>query len=124
MTKESTEEEVCQFFINNLNFSEDSIRPLGLDGNYLFSMETIEIDDLDITYEEKQIFKQYLNKIKEKPKSKPEQISEPEFKITYDSNKIDVINFLVKKINLKKDVAQKLNLDGKTLLLYDERDIN
>ena len=117
LTKESTEEEVTEFFVKKLNFSEDKMKELGLDGQSLFLLEIKDIDDLEIiTDKEKEIFKEYLIKIIKKP--------EPELKITYDSNKNDIANFLIKKINLKKDIVEKLDMDGETLLFLDEKDIN
>ena len=116
LTEKSTEEEVTEFFVKKLNFSEDTMEQLGLDGESLFLLKITDIDDLNISDKEKEIFKEYLNKIIKKP--------EPELKITYDSNKNDIANFLIKKINLKKDTVEKLDLDGETLLLLDEKDIN
>ena len=116
LTKESTKEEVTQFFVKKFNFSEDKMRELDLDGESLFLLEITDIDKLEITNEEKEKFKQYLIEIIKKP--------ELELKITYESNKNDIANFLIKKINLKKDIAEKLDLDGETLLLLDEKDIN
>jgi len=53
------------------------------------------------------------------PKPKPE----PEIRISYDSTKEQVANFLKIKLGFNPSTIEKLNLDGETLFILDEEDI-
>ena len=118
VTKESTEEETSNFLHKKLNFSFESINKLGLDGESLFLLEFNMIEDLDISQKEKEVLKKFLFEIGKKPEQ------EKEFKITYESCKDEIKNFLVEKLNIRNELVDKLGFDGETLLLLNEKDIN
>ena len=118
VTKESTEEETSNFLHKKLNFSFESINKLGLDGESLFLLEFNMIKDLDISQKEKEVLKKFLFEIGKKPEQ------EKEFKITYESCKDEIKNFLVEKLNIRNELVDKLGFDGETLLLLNEKDIN
>ena len=119
ITKKSTEEETSNFLHKKLNLSLESINKLELDGASLFLLEFEDIEDYsDITQKEKEALKEFLYEIGKKP----EQAKE--LKITYESSKDEINDFLVEKIKIKKELVDKLSLDGETLLLLNEKDIN
>ena len=67
ITNKSDEKEVAEFLKKELNFKDESIEALSLDGESLFMFEDTEIDNLtEITPEEKDKLKKFLNEEKSK----------------------------------------------------------
>ena len=118
ITEKSSEEDVSKFLMKKLNFSEKSINELQLDGESLFLLEIEDVDGLNITQSEKKKLKEFLLQIGKKSKENKK------IEITYDSNKKEAEKFLVEKLGLNKETTKKLDLDGETLFLLDEKDIN
>jgi len=121
ITKESTNEQIAEFFKNELNFSTQAIEALDLDGETLLTLEESEIDNQeDLTEEEKEKLKNYLKKIKE-----PNQESEKEkIILTKQSSKEQVPEFLKNELNFSEKAIEVLDLDGETLFSLEESDID
>jgi len=66
LTRESSEEEVAKYLKKKLNFRDDAIDALALDGDSLFSLGEKDIDDAEeLTPEEKDNLKKLLNDLKQ-----------------------------------------------------------
>ena len=126
LTEKSSEDEVAKFLKEKLNFSDESIAELGLDGESLFLIGEEELNSFSIKDEEKEKLKNLLNKIKKKPEEtggNKELIN-----ISNKSNEEETIKFLKSlkfsdnSINLLKETEVYLN--GEFLFLLDEDDID
>ena len=86
ITKESQKEEVNQFLKEQLKLSEKAIESLELDGEALFELEESDIDAAEeLSQEEKERLKNFLNSEKEKNKDKTptnEHIEEKQYETT------------------------------------------
>lgn len=60
LNKNSSIEEVAKYLKEILNFCEDSIKVLDCDGEYLFSLEKKDIEELNLKEGEKEKLKEYL----------------------------------------------------------------
>ena len=118
ITIESSGEDVAKFLKIKLNFSDESIKELELDGESLFGLDTDAINEANIKEEEKKNLIDFL------AKQNPQEQKEPEIKISFGSNKDEVSKFLKEIIKLKEETIKKLDFDGETLFLLDENDIN
>ena len=126
ITKNSTKDEIIKYLKIKLNFSEkciDSIiNGLGVeDGETIFLLESKDIDEVsELTDEEKEKFKSFLNEIKTK--------EEPEIELTKESSIEDVRKFLKKKLNFSEEgikAIEELGVEGgDTLLLLQTEDID
>ena len=123
INENSTEEEVAKFLKIKLNFSDKSINELQLDGQSLSLLNPEDVDDFEITEDEKSSLREYLKEKKEKQSKEPEKEKETEIKINFESSKEEVEKFLKKKLNLKEEIINELDLDGEILFLLDENDI-
>jgi len=104
---------------SKLNFSENSINELDLDGESLFILESKDIDEFtEISQEEKEKLKSALKELKQK--------SEPELdiKLTKESSAEDVAKFLKLKLNFSEKAIKELELDGAALFILESNDID
>ena len=115
INKESSGEDVAKFLKMRLKFSQDSINSLDLDGESLFMLEETEIDDLaELTDEERNNLKKYLFETKK----------DNELVITNKSTSSEVAKFLKEKLGFKNESVEKLDLDGESLFLLEEKEID
>ncbi len=134
ITEKSSNEEVIDFFTKKLKFEEKAIKTLTEDlgiegGDSLFLLEESDIDNCDLTNEEKEIFKDFINKLKSKGKGEEEILAKPDIVIKKESNKDEVILYLKTKLNFSekgiKIIIDDLGVeDGEALLLLEEKDID
>ena len=120
LTRESSEEEVAKYLKKKLNFKDDAIDALALDGDSLFSLEEKDIDDAD---ELKQEEKDKLKKLIKDLKSEGTQ-EETEIILTRESSEEEVTKYLKKKLNFRDDAIDALALDGDSLFSLEEKDID
>ena len=94
ITRNSSEEEVSKFLKLKFHFSQTIIDELGLDGETLFDLQDDEIDEFDITLEQKQQLKQFI-------KERLSQIEDEKEEIKLDRNSPveNLYKFLKKKLN-------------------------
>ena len=121
ITKESGPDDVAKFLRKKLKFSENAIEALQLEGKDLFLLEEKEIDGVDELSEEEKIkLKNYLKVLKEQK----EEHEEKELRITKDSTKDEVINFLKKKLKLSDKAIKALDPDADNLFILEDTDID
>jgi hypothetical protein len=70
ITRKSSKEEVDHFLKYSLKFSKDSIDQLNLDGAKLYNLKENEINEFNLSTEEKDKLKTFLNEMKENEKKK------------------------------------------------------
>ena len=119
VTSQSSKEEVAEFLRNELDFSESTISELELDGESLFLLEEEDLDEEEsLQPEEKEKLKQYILENRAKDKKEPE--------ITFSKNSTvdEVIEFLNQKFGIKKEKIKELGLDGESLLLMEEGELD
>ena len=117
ITKESNQSDVANLLRKKLKFSETAIEALELDGKGLFLLEESDINDVDeLTEEEKTNLKNYLKELKE-GKEEPQ---EEELKITKESTKEEVVNFLKKKLKLSDKEMLKVYFYLKIQILMEK----
>ena len=126
ITRKSTEKDIAKFLEKRLSFSQTSIDALALDGESLFLLEEKEIDDFEeITPEEKESLKKFLSEEKGKNEEKEEKKeAEPIITITNKSSEEEVAKFLKLKLGFKDEAIEGLGLDGESLFLLSEGDID
>ena len=105
ITKESSVEEVADFLRKVFAFPEDVIDDLGIDGDIFLNTTEEDVDDFDISEEQKNSWKKYLK----------EQNS-----INEESSKEQVKKFLRSKLSFSDISLNQMNYDGKTLLQLKE----
>ena len=124
ITEESSEDDVKKFLEIKLKFSKKSAESLGLDGQGLLSSKEEEINNEEnLTKEEKENLINYLienNYLKPEPKPQPqpEPVKVPEekvIKITKESSKEEVTEYLKEVCKITEKNIKLLNLDGKTI---------
>ena len=121
VTKKSNEEEVANFLKLKLKFSQDSIDALGLDGESLFMLEETDIQELtELKEEEKNNLIKFLNDSKLDNKKE----NESELVITNKSTDEEVAKFLKIKLGFKDESIEELSLDGESLFLLQDTDID
>ena len=105
----------------NLNFNDSEFNPKQ-------KVENLELEPVSIPKTEISEIKQNIQLEKE-PKLEAEQDQEqiqnpePEIRISYDSTKEDIANFLKSKLGFNDDLISKLEFDGETIFLLNEEDI-
>ena len=121
ISKQSTEEEVAKYFKEKLNFSPQTIENLSLDGETLFCLQESEIDGIEeINEDEKLKLKNLLKELK----GNSQQTEKPEIKITKESQKEEVNQFLKEQLKLSEKAIESLELDGEALFELEESDID
>ncbi len=120
LTRESSEEEVAKYLKKKLNFRDDAIDALALDGDSLFSLEEKDIDDADeLKQEEKDKLKKLIKELKNEGTQE-----ETEIILTRESSEEEVAKYLKKKLNFRDDAIDALALDGDSLFSLGEKDID
>ena len=109
INKESEKEEVSEFLKINLQFDNNSINNIGLDGEELFQLKEEDIDNMKIKEKEKEKLKKYLKNMN--------------IKITKTSNEIDVLKYLKINLGFSYKSIKQLNFNGEKILLLDEEEI-
>ena len=121
ISQQSTEEEVAKYFKEKLNFSSQTIENLSLDGETLFCLEESEIDKIEeMNEDEKLKLKNLLIELK----GNSQQTEKPEIKITKESQKEEVNQFLKEQLKLSEKAIESLELDGEALFDLEESDID
>ena len=116
ITRKSSKEEVDHFLKYNLKFSKDSIDELNLDGAKLYNLKENEINEFNLSTEEKDKLKTFLNEMKENEKKK--------IKITPDSDFQEVAIFMKEILEIPEDTIQDLSLNGEVFFSLNEEDID
>ena len=112
ISKKSSTDEVAQFLKMRLKFSQESINSLELDGETLFMLQESDIDELEnLTNEEKKNLRTFL-------------FSGSELVINNKSSNTEVAKFLKEKLGFKDESIEKLDLDGESLFLLEEKDVD
>ena len=117
LTRNSSESEVREYFKKKLNFSDEAIEELSLDGGTLFELNESEIDQVELSIEDKEKLKKLLRELKG-------ESQEEELIINEDSDNDAVNLFLKKKLNLSENALKAMELDGKTLFTLEDSDID
>ena len=124
LNEKSSKNDVAKYFKEKLKFSDSLIKELQLDGKKLFSLDGKAIDNLNIANEEE---KEKLRKILNIKKPKEEKIpSDSRKKITKESKKEEIIEFLKKNLKLdgeKYDLISDSDIDKLSTLENEEKDI-
>ena len=116
ITNKSNKDEVAKFLKEKLKFSDKAIESLELEGETLFSLEEKEIDDVEeLTQEEKDNLKKFLNEEKEKRQKeksieengKPEEISQKVEEVKNDERPAENVELKVDNKNSKKEEKEK-----------------
>ena len=113
ITKKSSEDEVAKFLKMRLKFSQESIDSLQLDGESLLMLGETDINETELTEEEKTNLKKYLFESKKETNI-----------ITNKSSNTEVAKFLKENLGFKEDSIRKLDLDGESLFLFEEKDVD
>ena len=116
ITRNSSSEDVANFLKKRLKFSQDSIDEIQLDGETLYELDDKELDEFNISTDEKEKLKTFLKKIKSSGESQKE--------ITKNSNVEDISNFLKQNFGISENVIQELDLDGETFFALKEEEID
>ena len=106
---ESDKEEVAKFLSLYLNFQENSINKIALDGEKLFSLTEETLDKMEITQKEKENLKKFIKRMN--------------INISKSSNKYEVFKFLKIKLLFSYKSIRQLDMDGEKLLMLDEEEI-
>ena len=113
ISEQSTKDEINSFLKEKIHLSQKTIDELGLDAETLFILDKEQINEMDeLNEEEKKNFKKFIDKrdILKKPK------------ITKESKKEDIINFL-KENGIDNDNILDINLDKLSNISSEESDI-
>ena len=121
LSKQSTEEEVAKYFKEKLNFSSETIENLSLDGETLFCLVESEIDEIEEMKEEDKL---KLKNLLKELKGDSQLTEKPEIKITKESQKEEVNQFLKEQLKLSEKAIESLELDGEALFELEESDID
>ena len=132
ITRESSEEEISKFLKEKLNFDQEIIDDLELDGEALFELEDEEIDEIDLTNDQKERLKRFLKENKNINKKQEDNINQSnknifeddEMKITVKSSKYEVSRFLKEKLSFTQEIIDEMDLDGETLFDLSDDEIN
>ena len=96
INEESSKEKVKNFLKNNLSFSDNSLQQMDYDGKELLSLKEFQINNLDITEEEKKKLKTFLKK--------------DQIKLTNEKDEKSITLFLDDKFGLAIKSFNKENL--------------
>jgi hypothetical protein len=122
LRKESSEDEIAKYLKDKLQFTQEAIEALSLDGEGLFTLEESEIDGADeLTQEEKDKLKKLVNELKGNGKETEEK---EEINVTKESNEEDVAKFLKQKLGFSENSIKELSLDGESLFTLEESEID
>ena len=124
VSKDSSEEDVAKFLEMRLKFSKDSIEDLGLDGESLFMLQEDDINKSNISQEEKDKLKKFLSEGKIGEKEDKADKKEEEIKVTKTSTNEEVAKFLKVKLGFKDESIEELDLDGESLFMLNETEID
>lgn len=116
ITKKSSKEEVNNFFRYNLKLSTKSINELQLDGNKLYKLKENEINEFNLSTEEKDKLKKFLTDFKENEKKK--------IKITKESNIQEVANFMKEILEIPEGIIDELSLNGEAFFSLKDDEID
>lgn len=116
ITRESNAEDVANFLKAKLKFSKESIDVLNLNGEKLYNLQEEQINQFNISQEEKMSLKNYLKELKTNDVKK--------MKITKESNYEEVAIFLKLTFGISDDDIQYLGLKGDTFLTTTEEEID
>ena len=116
ITRESKAEDVANFLKAKLKFSKESIDELNLNGEKLYNLQEEQINQFNISQEEKMSLKNYLKELKTNDVKK--------MKITKESNYEEVAIFLKLTFGISDDDIQYLGLKGDTFLTTTEEEID
>ena len=117
LTRESSDDEVREYFKKKLNFSDKAIEELSLDGGTLFELTESEVDGVEgISEEEKEKLKNLIKELKGG--------SQEELTINEQSDIEAVSKFLKEKLQLSEKAIEALELDGKTIFSLEDSDID
>ena len=129
LNKDSTAEEVLEFFKKKLNFSNEGIKclkeDLGVEGEEtLLYLEESDIDNAELTIEEKASLKNLIAELKREAPKENSDIT-----ISNESNKEQLIQFFKIKLNISdKGIDAIINdlgvEDGESFLLLEPKDLN
>ena len=118
INKNSTSEEVADFFKNSLNYTESTNN---LDGTGLIEMNDEDIKKLGLNLGQTKKLIRFINYFKT---LKIELHEEIEIILTKESSKEEVAEYLKKKLNFSDKAIEALELDGKSLINLEESDFN
>ena len=125
ISKKSKEKEVSEFLKLKLNFSEECIKELGLDGETLFDLTDDEIDNIKgAGQEQKEKLKLFIKGVILKTNQK--EIKEEKIKLNRESLLEEVIIFLKIKLNFSDESIEFIKekgINGKILLDLNDKDI-
>ena len=113
---ESNINSVKVFFENYLNF-EDNNNNFNIDGKKLFSMNEQDMKNLGLTLGQRKKLYLYMHRMQKKTNNYENIITEK-------STPKEVATFLKNKFNMSDEVIEQLNLDGESLTLLKETDID
>ena len=114
---DSDQNEVKEFFENYLNF-KDNEKIKDIDGKKLFSLEDQEMRNLGLTIGQRKKLIMYTEQVQKKLKENCIEI------LTQKSNAKEVAMFLKKKFNVSDKIIEEMALDGESLFLLSEADID
>ena len=114
---DSDQNEVKTFFENYLNF-KDNEKIKDIDGKKLFSLEDQEMRNLGLTIGQRKKLIMYTEQVQKKLKENCIEI------LTQKSNAKEVAMFLKKKFNVSDKIIEEMALDGESLFLLSEADID
>ena len=117
ITGTSSLEEVSNFLKLRLKFSQESIDEIQLDGETLFALEDNEIEDFNISTEEKEKLKNCIKRLKSFEETQ-------KIIITKNTSSEEVADFLRKAFQIPENIIQDLQLDGEIFFTTTEDEIN
>ena len=117
ITRKSSLEDVSNFLKLRLKFSKESIDEIQLDGDTLFELEDNEIEDFNISTEEKEKLKNCIKRLKSFEETQ-------KIIITQKTSSEEVADFLRKAFQIPENIIQDLQLDGEIFFTTTEDEIN